>query len=291
VVAGVLGDAARLFEVHRVTSTGDTPISRWQFQTSYPTYDGSIFLSRDHTIMLGLHFASSGGPVQVRPLPATMGGRATVARPLAGFLRGYQLHGGYTPGPLLAFAALAGLAGAVIALAGGLAAARGRSILSSRQRELALACLLVFGSALAVLLASDLFEFSWRYQLPALVTLPPAGALGLALLGSLQRRRAPAGHPQGRNENPLAGSPTPARSATPAGPRQAAPDQADRDQDDTAQPASAQPDTGQAHTGQADPAQPGTDQAETDQADTGRANPGQVDQPAPSHQPLPRPAD
>jgi hypothetical protein len=186
------------------------------------------------------------------------------------------LHGGYTPGPLLAFAALAGLAGAVIALAGGLAAARGRSILSSRQRELALACLLVFGSALAVLLASDLFEFSWRYQLPALVTLPPAGALGLALLGSLQRRRAPAGHPQGRNENPLAGSPTPARSATPAGPRPAAPDQADRDQDDTAQPASAQPDT---------------DQAETDQAETGRANPGQVDQPAPSHQPLPRPAD
>ena len=108
VVAGVLGDAARLFEVHRVTSTGDTPISRWQFQTSYPTYGGSIFLSRDHTIMLGLHFASSGGPVQVRPLPTTMGGRATVNRPLAGFLRGYQLHGGYTPGPLLAFAALAG---------------------------------------------------------------------------------------------------------------------------------------------------------------------------------------
>ena len=69
VAGGVLGDAARLFELHRVTSTGDTPISRWQFQTSYPTYDGSIFLSRDHTIMLGLHFASSGGPVQIRPLP------------------------------------------------------------------------------------------------------------------------------------------------------------------------------------------------------------------------------
>ena len=56
VVAGVLGDAARLFELHRVTSTGDTPISRWQFQTSYPTYGDSIFLSRGHTIMLGLHF-------------------------------------------------------------------------------------------------------------------------------------------------------------------------------------------------------------------------------------------
>jgi hypothetical protein len=29
---------------------------------------------------------------------------------------------------------------------------------------------------------SDLFEFSWRYQLPALVTLVPAGALGVAVI-------------------------------------------------------------------------------------------------------------
>ena len=199
VAAGVLGDAARLFEVHRVTSTGDTPISRWQFQASYPSYGDSIYLSPGHTIMLGLHFASSGGPVQVRPLPAGMGGRATVNRPLAGFLRGYQLHGGYTPGPLLALATLAGLAGALIALAGSLASARGRGFLSPGQRQLALACLLVFGSAVAVLLASDLFEFSWRYQLPALVTLPPAGALGLALLGSLLRRRAAPARPKSRN--------------------------------------------------------------------------------------------
>ena len=207
VVAGVLGDAARLFEVHRVTSTGDTPISRWQFQTSYPSYGDSIYLSPDHTIMLGLHFASSGGPVQVRPLPAGMGGRATVNRPLAGFLRGYQLHGGYTPGPLLALATVAGLAGALIALAGSLASARGRGFLSPGQRQLALACLLVFGSAAAVLLASDLFEFSWRYQLPALVTLPPAGALGLALLGSLLRRRAAPAPPKGRNGTDRGSSP------------------------------------------------------------------------------------
>jgi hypothetical protein len=215
VVGGVLGDATRLFELHRVTSTGDTPISRWQFQTSYPTYGDSIFLSPGHTIMLGLHFQASGGPVQVRPLPASMGGRATVDRPLASFLRGYQLHGGYTPGPLLAFAALAGLAGALIALAGGLAAARGRGFLTGRQRQLALACLLVFGSAVAILLASDLFEFSWRYQLPALVTLPPAGALGLALLGSLLRRRAPAATPEGPNGSVPGDSPAPAGGERP----------------------------------------------------------------------------
>jgi hypothetical protein len=34
---------------------------------------------------------------------------------------------------------------------------------------------------------SDLFEFSWRYQLPAVVTLVPAGALGIAVLARLVR--------------------------------------------------------------------------------------------------------
>jgi hypothetical protein len=33
-----------------------------------------------------------------------------------------------------------------------------------------------------VLAVSDLFEFSWRYQLPALVTLAPGGAIGLDLI-------------------------------------------------------------------------------------------------------------
>jgi hypothetical protein len=45
-----------------------------------------------------------------------------------------------------------------------------------------------------VLLASDFFEFSWRYQLPALVTLPPAGALGIMVVAGYiaDRRRPPA---------------------------------------------------------------------------------------------------
>ena len=210
VVGGVLGDATRLFELHRVTSTGrhaDLPLA---------VPDQLPDLRRQHLPQPRPHhhagpaFPASGGPVQVRPLPASMGGQATVAQPLASFLRGYQLHGGYTPGPLLALATLAGLAGALIALAGGLAAARGRGFLTGRQRELALACLLVFGSAAAILLASDLFEFSWRYQLPALVTLPPAGALGLALLGSLLRRRAPAATPEGPNGSVPGDSPAPA---------------------------------------------------------------------------------
>jgi hypothetical protein len=44
-------------------------------------------------------------------------------------------------------------------------------------------------TAVAVLLMSDLFEFSWRYQLPALITLPPAGAFGIAAMLRFAKRR------------------------------------------------------------------------------------------------------
>ena len=56
--------------------------------------------------------------------------------------------------------------------------------MADRQRELAYACLLTFTTAAAVLLTSDFFEFSWRYQLPALVSLAPAGVLGIAVIFS-----------------------------------------------------------------------------------------------------------
>ncbi len=176
-----------------VTSAGDTPIARWQFQTRFPTYGQTIMVSRDHTIVVGLQFASSGGPVTDQPLAPSLGGKAVVVRPLANFLRAYQQGGGYTPGPLLALAALAGLLG-VLPLAR-------RSRLTPRQRQLALACLLVFGAGALVLLASDALEFSWRYQLPALVTLPPAGALGVALGIDMIRSR---GH-RHRSAAPAAG--------------------------------------------------------------------------------------
>ena len=37
-------------------------------------------------------------------------------------------------------------------------------------------------AAATVLFASDAYEFSWRYQLPALVLLPTAGVLGFAAI-------------------------------------------------------------------------------------------------------------
>jgi len=105
-----------------------------------------------------------------------------VTGPLASFLRGYQLGGGYTPGPLLALATLAGLAG-TLSLA--------RRHATPAQRHAAQACLLMFTSAAAVLLISDAFEFSWRYQLPALITLPPAAALALTALFTHRRPADP----------------------------------------------------------------------------------------------------
>ena len=167
-VLGAYGrDLGKVFALTRDGTNGDTPISRWQFQLAYPYYQHAT-------------------PAVVATAISRYGGGApAVWRPVAGFLRGYQLGGGYTPGPLLALFTLAGLAGSAIGLA-----RRG----DERTRQLAEACLLFFLSAASVLLVSDLFEFSWRYQLPALVTLVPAGALGLSVLLRLPGNRAdPAG--------------------------------------------------------------------------------------------------
>jgi hypothetical protein len=54
---------------------------------------------------------------------------------------------------------------------------------------------------------SDLFEFSWRYQLPALVTLVPAGALGIGvIIGSLRGVTGPGVTGPGAAERGAAGA-------------------------------------------------------------------------------------
>ena len=166
VAAAVGRDALKLYAVDRVTAPGDSPVSRWQFQRGYPLYPAPLYASaitRQVVAAAGRRFGG-GGPA--------------VTAPLASFLRGYQLGGGYTPGPLLALATLAGLAG-TLSLA--------RRHATPAQRHAAQACLLMFTSAAAVLLVSDAFEFSWRYQLPALITLPPAAALALTALFTHRR--------------------------------------------------------------------------------------------------------
>jgi hypothetical protein len=166
VLAAYARDVAKLFAPTRTGSPGDTPIARWQFQTAFPYYPphASAQVVRTAVDRFG-------------------GGAPTVWRPVATFLRSYQLGGGYTPGPLLAVFTVAALAGSAATL---------RRRLDPGTRRLALACLLFFTTAAAVTLVSDLFEFSWRYQLPALVTLPPAGALGIAVvIRSIAARRNP----------------------------------------------------------------------------------------------------
>ena len=142
VAKSIASDAIKVFALTRNTNPGDPPIARWQFQEAYPVYraaDESVLGRND---------------------------RPQVTEPLASALRSYQLHGGYTPGPLLLAFLIAGAVGSV----------------ASRRRHPALArgALLATGLALTTAVGADLYEFSWRYQLPLLVTLPLAGALGAA---------------------------------------------------------------------------------------------------------------
>ena len=166
VMGDIARDSVKIFALTRNGEEGDTPISRWQFQANYPYYP----YYRSATAHYGRNsasrvFAATGG-----------GGKARVFRPAATLLRDYQLHGGYTPGPVYLLALLAGIAG----------------IFTWRRRRdsgLALASLLITGSAFAVLLGADLYEFTWRYQLPALVTLPIAGAFGATAVARHIRAR------------------------------------------------------------------------------------------------------
>jgi hypothetical protein len=179
VVSAIGRDALKLYAVDRVTAPGDTSINRWQFQSSYPQYPPYMTIRGGQVYFTS--FTPAGAVRSVWSAQGFGGGGPAVMRPLASFLHAYQLDGGYTPGPLLALATLAGLAG-TLSLA--------RRNATPAQRDAARACLLTFTAAVAVLLISDAFEFSWRYQLPALVTLPPAAALGLTALFARRRRES-----------------------------------------------------------------------------------------------------
>jgi hypothetical protein len=202
VAGGILRDAARLFALTREQTAGVTPIGRWQFQDGYPEYppwvnlcppgpyDPDACMTAQQAIQKRVApvtdlLVRPGGPIVIgvqrqlfgafhaHTLKPSYGGPAQVDRPIARFLRSYQLGGGYTPGPLLALCLLVGLAGSLVPL---------RRRQSARTRQLGLASLLFTGTAVFVLLAPDVYQFSWRYELPAVITLVPAGVLGAATL-------------------------------------------------------------------------------------------------------------
>lgn len=164
-------DFAALFFSPRQDVPGATPISRWQFFTVYPVWAGD----RTPTALFGSIGEQS---------PSANAGAIRV-------LLDYQLGGGYTPGYFFFAALLAGLAGA---------AGITRRARRSPLRPL---CFLFAATGIALLLAADFFEFSWRYQLPALVFLPLGGALGIAALLGIEKPPRP----------PLAAYPDPVDAA------------------------------------------------------------------------------
>jgi hypothetical protein len=156
VAQGILVDFGKGFAPGKsdTAATAQVPVTRWQFQTSYP-----IWLDPETAWRYTMTYSDQAPSVNVG---------------LAGFLRAYQLHGGYTQGPVLA-------GFAVLGLIGGFGIGRRRSGIRS-------ATLLTTTLGLVVLFGSAAFEFSWRYQLPGLVLLPLGGVLGLtALIGPLTR--------------------------------------------------------------------------------------------------------
>lgn len=151
-VTAVATDFAKFFRWSRTDAPKDVPVDRWHFTVDFPDW--------------GFDEPNSNPQGAV----AVHGGAGPAVRePLARFLRAYQLGVGFLPGALLLVALLAGLAGTI------------------RRSPLRAACLLWTGAGAGLLLASSLYEFSWRYVLPGLAVLPVAGGLGLTAL----RWRAP----------------------------------------------------------------------------------------------------
>jgi len=210
VASGILRDSVKLFALTRNTSPGDTPIVRWEFQRNFPTVQYGPWISvKGRAIWLDL--GSLVAPRMAKLNPA-YGGAPQVNKPIAKFLRYYQRHGGFTPGPLFALSLIAGLAGSVMAF---MRRRRATALRKSAPRfaaarQTAIACLFFFTSGFLIIGVSDLFEFTWRYQIPAIVTLPPAGALGItALIIASRKRREPAAADTVPGRAPELATPTP----------------------------------------------------------------------------------
>ena len=136
------------FSPTRSQRSEDLPVSRWQFQEHFPVYrepETTEILNRD-----GYERGIADGT-------------------LAPFLRTYQRYV-FTTGPLLAITLLLGLLAAL-------------GVGRARNSGLRTAAFVFTFAAFAIYVPSvAVSQFSWRYQLPLLVLLPPAGAIGLAAL-------------------------------------------------------------------------------------------------------------
>jgi hypothetical protein len=145
VLRAVLTDMGKNFWPTKAQFEGDVDVGRWQFQEVYPRYGQYLEILADYDA------------------------EPRISPPLVSFLRGYQLSVGYTPGTVLGVALLIGLLG-------------GLGVGRARRSPLRPACWLWSATGAMIMLLPAAYEFSWRYMLPALVTLPVAGAFGLTAL-------------------------------------------------------------------------------------------------------------
>lgn len=184
-LAVIASDTLHYFSLGRHTGRKDNPVQSWQYLTSfradpwqpeYPPADVYVYQwtwpgqAAVYNTTLARHGFSFE---QVRP---------RLNRPIASDLRRYQSYV-YTPGPLLGAFVVAGLLAGV-----------GR--LGEPDRRLRWSAAYLGTSGLLLLVAAATTStFDYRYLLPSLVLLPPAGALALTLLErrlSSRRGQAPA---------------------------------------------------------------------------------------------------
>jgi 4-amino-4-deoxy-L-arabinose transferase-like glycosyltransferase len=160
-VQTVAGDVVHYLAPWRFVGPKDEPLGMWQFHRTLP-YERHVYAS----VPEGLSVRGRGR-VTRQPVGA-----------LATGLRKFQDYV-YTPGTALALALVLAVAGAV--------AERWRRV-PPADRLGADALTLALAGFLVLLFPAMTAMFDYRYMLPALALLPPAGALGLT--GLLRARRA-----------------------------------------------------------------------------------------------------
>lgn len=137
-------------------------LNRFEFDTAQ-RWRFSSYMPPEPTERLRTAYAEHGGD------------QPAANQPFASILAGYEWVV-YLPGPVL-------LGCAVIGLAGGFGA---RQAKHSGMRSI---CLLLTVSGIGLILAPAVTtEFVWRYQLPALVLVPPGAALGYTAIRGGQAR-------------------------------------------------------------------------------------------------------
>jgi hypothetical protein len=175
----VASEFLRGFAPTRTQRDGEPPVGQWQFVTTEPIFVGGRVCIPNPSGAV-LERARNCASVRRRTekiIKAHGGTRLRVAPSLASVLKAYQPFG-YTPGPLLG-------AGLVLAFIAALGVGRARA---SGLR--AAAFLFSSVGACVVLTSLAALMFSWRYQLPQLVLLPPAAAIGITALAGWRRNGA-----------------------------------------------------------------------------------------------------